>query len=171
MVSAAVLVEALDIRVIPYILALKGGYAFGLELDTCYGVLCYKVTAGSASLDGQGREIPLQLRFLDTLLGTEIDLHGLCLTIMVYGEPKDLGFRSTGCYVVILVAGYGGDGKALGVMCRAFAFTINHIVYGALIPAVENAGIKEVLPKESLVLHLCDAEFTIPADNNYLRKV
>ena len=165
MVSAAVLVEALDIGVIPYILALQGGDTLGLELDTCNGVLGYQVTAGSASLDGKGGEIPLQLSFLEALLGTEIDLHGLCLTIMVHGEPEDLGLRLAGCNVVILVTGYGGDGKALGIVCRALAVTINHVVDGAFVTAVENAGIKEVLSKESLVLHLCDAEFTIPADN------
>ena len=88
--SAAVFVEALDIGIVPDVLALKGGDALGLEGDARYGVLGYKVSAGSAALDGKVGEIPFQLALLEALLGTEAYAYGLRLAVMVHREPEYL---------------------------------------------------------------------------------
>ena len=83
---------------------------------------------------------------------------------MVDGEPEDLGAVGTGGDVVLLVAGDRGYCKALGIMVGTLAVAVDNVLDGALVAAVEYAGIEEVCPEESLVRHLRNTEFTILAD-------
>ena len=87
---------------------------------------------------------------------------------MIDGKPQNLGIRSAGCNVIILVTGNGGDGKALCIVCSALAVTVDDIVYGSLIPAVEYANVQQVLPEERLVCNLCNAELAVTANHNNL---
>ena len=50
-VASAVLVEALDVRVVPYVLSAKGSYSLGFEDNLLDGILRNEVAAGSLSLD------------------------------------------------------------------------------------------------------------------------
>ncbi len=171
MLSAAFLVEALDIGIVPDVLAFEGGDALGLELDAGDGVLGDQVAAGTASLDGQRGEIPFHGRFLEAFLGAELDTDALGFSVVVHREPENLGLVGPGGDVVLLVAGDGGDIEAFGVMGGALAVTVNHVVDGALVSAVEHARIQEVLPEEGLLAHLGDAVFSIPADHDNLAQV
>ena len=169
--SAAFFVEPLDVRVPPDFLSREGGDALGLELDTGHRVLGDQVAAGTAALDGQFGEIPLHGRFLEPFLGAELDTDALRLSVVVYREPEDAGAFGPGGDVVILVPGDGGDGKALGIVVGTLSVPVNHIVDGALVSAVEYAGVQEVFPEEGLVAHLGYAEFAVPGDHDDFAQV
>ena len=171
MLSAALFVEALDIGIVPDVLALQGGDTLGLELDLGNGVLGNQVTARAASLDGQACKIPFQLGLFETLLGPKIDSHRLGLSVVVHGEPEDSGFRGAGGDVVLLVAGYGGDIKALGVVGRALAFAVDDVVDGSFVASVEHAGVEKVLTKEGLVAHLGYTVLAVAANHDNLAEV
>ena len=169
--AAAVLVEALDVRVVPDILAADGGDALGLHDDLLDGILRHEVAAGRLALDGEGREIVLELRLLELRLRAEVDADGLGLAVVVDGEPEDGGAGRTGRDVVLLVAGHGGDGEALGVVDRALAVAVDDVVDGPLVAAVEHAHIQEVRAEEGLVADLGDAVLAVLADDDNLGEV
>ena len=168
---AAFLVEALDVRIPPDVLALQGGNALGLELDFGNGVFGDQVAPGAASLDGEGTEIPLHAGFLETLLGTELDAHGFRFSVVVHGEPEDAGAIGPGRNVIVLVTRDGGNGKTFGVMGRALAVAVDDVINGALVAAVEHAGVQQVFPEEGFVRHLGNTEFAVFCNDDNLAQV
>ena len=57
--AAAVLVKTLNVSIEPDVLAADSRYTLVLKGNLLDGVLGYKIAPGSASLDGQGREVVL----------------------------------------------------------------------------------------------------------------
>ena len=88
--AVAVLVEFLDVGVVPDVLAGDGAHALALEGDVADGVLAHEVAAGRLALDRQGREVVLEAGLLELRLGPQGHAHGLGLAVVVGREPDDL---------------------------------------------------------------------------------
>ena len=169
--AVAVLVELLDVGVVPDVLTGDGADALALEGDGADGVLGHEVAARRLALDAQLGEIVLEAGLLELRLGPQGHAYGLGLAVVVGREPDDLRAGLAGGDVVFLVARDGGDGEALGEVDRTLAHAVDDVVDGAGVAAVEQAHVQQVLAEEGLVLHLGDAVLAVLADDDDLGEV
>ena len=169
--AASLVVELLDVGVVPDILARDRGHAAALEVDVAYGVLGHQVAARRLALDGQRCEIVLEAGLLELGLGTQVDFHRLGFAVMVGREVLDAAARGSQGDVVLLVAGDARHREALGIVDAARAVAVDHVVDGALVAAVEHVHVEQVLAEEGLVFHLGYAVLAVAADHDYLAEV
>ena len=167
----AVLVEALHVGIPPDVLAADGRDTLGLEADLLDRVLGHEVAACGLALDGEGREVVVELRLLELRFRAEVDADGLGLAVVVRGEPDNGGAVLALGYVVFLVPCDGDDGETLGVIDRGLAVTVDDVVDGPLVAPVVEADVEEALAEEGLVGHLGDPVAAVLTYYYYFREV
>ena len=169
--APSVLVEFLDIRIVPDIFSADGRDAFRLQHNLLDDVLAHQVTSRGLALDGQFGEVVLERKLLQFRLGPQVHPDRLGLAVVVGRKPEDGRTGRARGDIVFAVAGNARHRKAFRIINRGLSFAINHIVDRARIVAVEYAHVQQVLPKESLVGHLCHAILAVAANDDDLRQV
>ena len=164
-------VKLLDIRVVPYILALNGADTFAAKADFLNNILAHQIAPCRPALYGQIREVIFEAGLFQLGFCPELHLYGLGLSVVVGREPYYLAARFSCGDVVLLLSCHRGHAEALGVVDRSLALAVDNIIHGPGISSVEDIYIQEVLAEESLGLDLGDAVLAVPAYHYDFREV
>ena len=169
--AVALVVELLDVGVVPDFLAGDSAHALAAQAYAAYDVLAHEVAPGCPALDAESGEIVFEGGLLELRFRTQLHAHGLGLAVVVGGEPDHLrAFQASGD-VVFLVAGHACDGETLRIVDGSLAFAVDYVVDGAGVASVEYSHVDEVLAEERLVGHFRDYVLSVPADHDDLRHV
>ena len=116
-----------------------------LERDAVNLILGDKISARLLALDGELRQIYIELKHLQPEFRLERNLEHFSLAIGVGCEPENLRAGLALGEVILLVAGESCNGEALHIYYAALTVLIEDIVDGAGIVALEYAEILNVL--------------------------
>ena len=109
-----------------------------LERDAVYFILGDEISARLLALDGELREIHIELQHLQAEFRLEGNLQHFSLAIGVGCEPENLRAGFALGEVILLVAGESCNGEALHIDNAALTVLIEHIVDGAGIVALKH---------------------------------
>ena len=87
--SVFIVVEAVDIRIIPYLASAEGGMAVAFQRDAVHGVLREQVTLRGTALDNHFREVLFKEELLHLGRRVEGNLDDFGLAVGVGGEVDD----------------------------------------------------------------------------------
>ena len=136
--AASVVVEAEHVGVKPHFASAECRSAVLLERDAVYFILGDEISARLLALDGELREIHIELQHLQAEFRLEGNLQHFSLAIGVGCEPENLRAGLALREVVFLVAGQACYGEALHIYYAALAVLIEDIVDGAGIVALKH---------------------------------
>ena len=159
--SVFIVVEAVDIGIIPYLAPAEGAMAVTLERDAAYGLLGEQVTLGGTSLDDYLGEVFLEEELLHLGRGVECNLDDFGLAVGVRCEVDDARSRRALREIVLLVASHGGHVETLDEVLPLSAVAIDHVVDGAAVVLLEHRHVEDVLPYEYLLGHADHLVFTV----------
>ena len=166
--AVLIIVDAVYIRVKPYLSSSQGTVSVALQSDAADGSLGEQVALGSTSLDEDFREIFLQEDALTFFAQIRFHRHldDFCLAVRVGGEVDDAASRCALGDIVELVARHGGYVESLDEVVALLAVAIYAVVDGSLIVLLEHLYVEDVLTHEYLVGNLGYLEFSILVEDD-----
>ena len=164
--SVFIVVEAVDIGIIPYLASAKCGMAVAFQRNAVHGMLREQVTLRGTALDNHFREVLFKEELLHLGRRVEGNLDDFGLAVGVGGEVDDARTGCTLCEVILLVASHGGHVEALDEILSLAAVAVNHVVDGAAVVLLEHRHVEDVLAYENLLGHTDDLVLTVLVEND-----
>ena len=142
--AAAVVVEALDIEVEPYLAATQCAHTVALEGDALHVETCEEISACSASLQSHFGKVLVEHNAAKLGVRFQLNLDDFRLTVGIRAEVCHAAARGTVGDVVFLVAGNPCDIEAFHVDGAVLAIAIADVVDGALVVFLEDGNVDDL---------------------------
>ena len=159
--SVFVVIQTVDVWIIPHLSSAECRMSVTLQADTMYRELRQQIAFRRATLDHHLREVLIDKDFPEFRIGFERHLDDFCLAVGVGAEVHHLRARRALRQIVLLIARHRRHVETLDEAVAFLAVAIDCIIGRTGVVLLENVEIEHVFAHKHLLSHTDNLVFTV----------